>query len=152
VFPGERVWVTGTDANDNGGMWLYVAGILNPDVLSPDVDSSVLVGYPFAEQYLSFNGSPTTIYVKAADSQANAVYNLLGNQANPENPSGVQVSQPSNALVAQSNHVRNQLCPPYVRESRAVWLPQAEEQGAERALGVGLAELRRQIARAGTSL
>jgi putative ABC transport system permease protein len=103
VFPGERVWVTGTDANGNGGMWLYVAGILNPDVLSPDVDSSVLVGFPFAEQYLSFNGSPTTIYVKAADSQVDAVYNLLGNQANPENPSSVDVSQPSNALVAQAD-------------------------------------------------
>jgi putative ABC transport system permease protein len=101
VFPGERVWVTGTGANGNGGMWLYVAGILNPDVLSPDVDSSVLVGFPFAHSYLSFDGHPTTIYVKVADSQVNAVYNLLGDQANPENPSGVNVSQPSNALVAQ---------------------------------------------------
>jgi putative ABC transport system permease protein len=103
VFPGERVWVTGTGANGNGGMWLYVAGILNPDVLSPDVDSSVLVGFPFAQNYLSFDGNPTTIYVKAADAQVNAVYNLLGNQANPENPGGVDVSQPSNALVAQAD-------------------------------------------------
>jgi putative ABC transport system permease protein len=103
VFPGERVWVTGTGANGNGGMWLYVAGILNPDVLSPDVDSSVLVGFPFAQNYLSFGGNPTTIYVKAADAQVNAVYNLLGNQANPENPGGVDVSQPSNALVAQAD-------------------------------------------------
>jgi putative ABC transport system permease protein len=103
VFPGERVWVTGIGANGNGGMWLYVAGILNPDVLSPDVDSSVLVGFPFAQQDLSFDGHPTTIYLKAADSQVNAVYNLLGDQANPENPSGVDVSQPSNALVAQAD-------------------------------------------------
>ena len=103
VFPGERVWVTGTGANGNGGMWLYVAGILNPDVLSPDVDSSVLVGFPFAQNYLSFDGNPTTIYVKATDAQVNAVYNLLGNQANPENPGGVDVSQPSNALVAQAD-------------------------------------------------
>jgi putative ABC transport system permease protein len=84
-------------------MWLYVAGILNPDVLSPDVDSSVLVGFPFAQNYLSFDGNPTTIYVKATDAQVNAVYNLLGNQANPENPGGVDVSQPSNALVAQAD-------------------------------------------------
>jgi putative ABC transport system permease protein len=103
VFPGERVWVTGTGANGNGGMWLYVAGILNPDVLSPDVDSSVLVGFPFAQSYLSFDGHPTTIYVKAAYSQVNAVYNVLGYQANPQNPSGVDVSQPSNALVAQAD-------------------------------------------------
>jgi len=103
VFPGERVWVTGTGANGNGGMWLYVVGILKPDVLSPDVDSSVLVGFPFAENYLSFDGHPTTMYVKTADSRVTAVDNLLAKQANPEDPSGVQVSQPSAALVAQAD-------------------------------------------------
>jgi putative ABC transport system permease protein len=103
VFPGERVWVTGTGANGNGGLWLYVAGILDPDVLSPDVDSSVLVGFPFAEQYLSFDGSPTTIYVKATYSRVSAVYNLLGNQADPQDPSAADVSQPSSALVAQAD-------------------------------------------------
>ena len=44
-FPGERIWT--------GNMWLYVAGILKPDVLSPDIDSSVLVGYPFAGETTS---------------------------------------------------------------------------------------------------
>jgi putative ABC transport system permease protein len=103
VFPGERVWVTGTGANGNGGMWLYVAGILNPDVLSPAVDSSVLVGYPFAENYLSFNGSPATIYVKAAGNRVSTVYNLLADQANPQDPGAVDVSQPSSALIAQAD-------------------------------------------------
>jgi putative ABC transport system permease protein len=103
VFPGERVWITGTGANGNGGMWLYIAGVLNPDVLSPDVDASVLVGFPFAEQYLSFDGHPTTIYLKAAYGHVNSVDNLLANQANPEDPGGVNVSQPSNALVAQAD-------------------------------------------------
>jgi putative ABC transport system permease protein len=99
VFPGERIWVTGV--NGSGGMWLYVAGILKPDVLAPDIDSSVLVGFPFAEQYLGFDGHPSTVYVKVTDSRVNAVDNLLGAQANPENPGGTNVSQPSNALVAQ---------------------------------------------------
>ncbi len=103
VFPGERVWVTGTGTNGNGSMWLYVAGILSPDVLSPDVDSSVLVGYPFAENYLSFSGSPTTIYVKATGNRVGAVYNLLDDQASPQDPSAVDVSQPSSALVAQAD-------------------------------------------------
>jgi putative ABC transport system permease protein len=103
VLPGERIWVTGTGANGDGGVWLYVAGILSPDVLAPDVDYSVLVGFPFAESYLSFDGRPTTIYVKAADSQVNAVDNLLANQASPEDPSGVDVSQPSSALVARAD-------------------------------------------------
>ena len=105
VFPGERVWVTGTGANGNGGFWLYVAGILEPDVLASDVDSSVLVGFPFAQHYLSFDGHPGTIYLKVsgAGSQVNAVYKLLGAQANPQDPSGVSVSQPSDALVAQTD-------------------------------------------------
>jgi putative ABC transport system permease protein len=49
-------------------MWLYVAGILKPDVLAPDIDSSVLAGYPFAEKYLGFDGHPTTVYIKATSS------------------------------------------------------------------------------------
>src|SRR5579872_3250976 len=32
VFGGERVWITGV--NGSGSMWLYVAGILKPDVLA----------------------------------------------------------------------------------------------------------------------
>ena len=32
VLGGERVWITGAGG---GGMWLYVAGILRPDVLAP---------------------------------------------------------------------------------------------------------------------
>ena len=94
IFPGERVWA--------GNMWLYVTGILKPDVLGPDIDSSVLVGYPFAGRYLGFDGHPTTIYVKAADSQVNRVDNLLAAQSYPEDPAAVDVSQPSSALVAQA--------------------------------------------------
>jgi putative ABC transport system permease protein len=95
VFPGERIWVA--------NMWLYVAGILRPDVLSPDVDSSVLVGFPFAEQYLGFDGHPTTIYVKAVNSQVDHVDSLLAAQSDPEDPSVPEVSQPSSALVAQAD-------------------------------------------------
>ncbi|HEY3954710.1 MAG TPA: ABC transporter permease [Streptosporangiaceae bacterium] len=95
VFPGERIWA--------GNMWLYVAGILKPDVLSPDVDSSVLVGWPFAEQHLGFDGHPTTIYLKATASSVNRVDSLLAAQSYPEDPSSVDVSQPSSALVAQAD-------------------------------------------------
>jgi len=95
VFPGERIWA--------GNMWLYVAGILKPDLLSPDVDSSVLIGYPFAERNYGFDGHPTTVYVKAADSRVAAVDNVLGAQADPEDPSSPDVSVPSSALVAQAD-------------------------------------------------
>ena len=95
VFDGERIWA------DN--MWLYVAGILNPDVLVPGIDSSVLVGIPAAERYLGFDGHPTTIYVRAQTSKVNEVDNLLAATADPEDPSDVDVSQPSAALVAQAD-------------------------------------------------
>ncbi len=95
VFSGERIWL------DN--MWFYVAGILKPAVLAPAVDSSVLVGFPAAEHYLGFDGHPSTVYVRAQSGHVNAVNSLLGATANPQNPSEVDVSQPSSALVAQAD-------------------------------------------------
>jgi putative ABC transport system permease protein len=95
VYPGERIWA--------GNMWLYVAGILNPAVLAPDVDSSILIGFSAAEHYLGFDGHPSTIYVRAQDGHVDGVDSLLGATANPQNPGEVDVSQPSAALVAQAD-------------------------------------------------
>jgi putative ABC transport system permease protein len=96
VFPGERIWL------DN--MWFYVAGILNPAPLTPEIDSEVLVGYAAVEKYLGFNGYPTEIYVKVEPtSQTAAVDAVLAATANPAAPNEVDVSQPSSALVAQAD-------------------------------------------------
>jgi putative ABC transport system permease protein len=97
IWPGEKIWV--------GGMWFYVAGILNQATLAPEIDSSVLVGFPAAERYLGFDGHPSELYVRTQHSQSvtTAVDNLLGYQANPSDPSGVDVSQPSSALTAQAD-------------------------------------------------
>jgi putative ABC transport system permease protein len=95
VFAGERIWLN--------NMWFYVAGILNPAVLAPTIDSSVLVGFSAAEHYLSFDGHPSTVYVRAQTDQVDTVDNLLAATANPENPSEVDVSRPSSALVAQAD-------------------------------------------------
>ena len=97
IFPGERIWIS----ESSSGMWLYVAGILKPSAYAPGLNSSVMVGFPFAERYLGFDGHPSTIYVRAADDRVDAVDALLGAQANPENPGEVDVSVPSAALVAQ---------------------------------------------------
>jgi putative ABC transport system permease protein len=94
IWPGMRIWV--------GGQWFYVVGILSPAALAPEIDSSVLVGYPAAEKYLHFDGYPAEIYLRASDGHVPAVDALLGAQANPENPSEVSVSQPSDALTAQA--------------------------------------------------
>ena len=95
IYPGERIWL------DN--QWFYLAGTLKPSVLTPEIDSSVLVGFPAAQTYLGFDGHPSTIYVRAEADQVAAVDSVLAATANPENPSEVEVSQPSAALVAQAD-------------------------------------------------
>ena len=94
IWPGERIWV--------GGMWFYVTGILRPAALAPEIDSAVLVGFPAADKYLHFDGRPSEIDLRVATSQVTTVDSLLGAQANPEFPSQVSVSQPSDALTAQA--------------------------------------------------
>lgn len=95
VFAGERISLA--------GMWFYVAGILRPAALAPEIDSSALVGFPAAARYLDFDGHPSEIYVRAHTSQVDAVDNVLAATANPEAPSNVDVSQPSSALVARAD-------------------------------------------------
>jgi putative ABC transport system permease protein len=94
VLPGERVWL--------GGQWFYVAGILAPAVLAPEIDDSVLVGFPAAHRYLGFDRHPTTIYVRARTDQVAAVQSVLARTADPEHPEETNVSQPSAALVARA--------------------------------------------------
>ncbi|HEY2305015.1 MAG TPA: ABC transporter permease [Streptosporangiaceae bacterium] len=95
IWPGERIWA--------GGQWFYLAGILHPAVLAPEIDSAVLVGFPAAEKYLGFDGHPSTIYLRTQQDQVEAVDSILANTANPENPNQVDVSQPSSALVARAD-------------------------------------------------
>jgi putative ABC transport system permease protein len=93
IYPGERIWV--------GNHWFYLAGILKPAVLTPNIDSSVLVGFKAAENYLGFDGHPSTIYLRATTDEVSAVYSVLAATANPQNPNEVDVSQPSNTLTAE---------------------------------------------------
>jgi putative ABC transport system permease protein len=99
IRPGMRIWI--------GSQWFYVTGILSPvpDVLAPEIDSAVLVGFPAAEKYLHFDGHPSEIYVRTVDTQAatTRVDSLLGAQASPEDSSQVTVSQPSDALTAAAD-------------------------------------------------
>jgi putative ABC transport system permease protein len=94
IYPGERIWV--------GNQWFYVVGILNPAPLTPEIDAAVLVGFPAAETYLGSDGHPSTIYLRARTSQVAAVQSVLAATASPENPNAVNVSQPSDTLVARA--------------------------------------------------
>jgi putative ABC transport system permease protein len=89
----QRIWID--------GRWFVVAGILNRLPLAPEIDQSVLVGWPEATSELGFNGYPTRIYVRAATDKVAAVDNLLAATADPECPDQVAVSRPSDALAAR---------------------------------------------------
>jgi putative ABC transport system permease protein len=95
LYPGERIWVA--------GQWFYLAGILGPAELTPEIESSVLVGFPAAERYLASNGHANTIYIRTRSEQVNAVHSVLAQTANPQAPDEVDVSQPSAALVARAD-------------------------------------------------
>jgi putative ABC transport system permease protein len=97
IYPSERIWVVGP----RGGQWFYLAGVLRPAVLAPEIDSSALIGYPAAARYLGFDGHPSQIYLRARTDRVTAVHDLLGATSNPEHPEQVTVGRPSDALVAQ---------------------------------------------------
>jgi len=103
VLPDQRIWL--------GGQWFAVAAILQPSVLVPDIDNSALVGYPAAQEHLGYVspsrgrnevGPPTSIHVRTATGQEEAVQALLARTANPEAPNEVNVSRPSDALTARA--------------------------------------------------
>jgi len=84
-----------------GGRWFTVIGILDKAPLAAELDSSALVGWPAAETYLGFDGHPTTVYARTADSEVDAVRAVLAATANPQAPNEVRVSRPSDALAAR---------------------------------------------------
>lgn len=95
LFPGERIWV--------GGKWLYLAGVLAPAPLAQGIEGAVLIGFPAAKLYYGFDGHPNTIYVRARNSEVEAVQSVLAATANPQAPNEVNVSQPSAALTARAD-------------------------------------------------
>jgi putative ABC transport system permease protein len=90
-----QVWI--------GGHRFTVVGILNPVQLETPMDSMAFIGFPIAEQYFSFDGHPTELFVRTvnAPSQVNAVAVVLPATVNPKNPSTVQVGEPAEILQAE---------------------------------------------------
>ncbi|MDH6220991.1 putative ABC transport system permease protein [Streptomyces pseudovenezuelae] len=91
--PEVKVWL--------GGHWFTVVGLLAPNELLPDLDSNAMVGWAEAEKDLGFDGYPTSVYTRAEESAVNEVQAKLGATANPEFPSEVDVSRPSDVLAAK---------------------------------------------------
>ncbi|MER7273952.1 ABC transporter permease [Dactylosporangium sp. NPDC000244] len=93
--------VTGNDRVWLSGHWYTVVGILRPFVLAPEIDQAALVSFASAGRLLGYDGHPSRIYVRAETEHTAAVARLLAPTADPEHPSDVSVSRPSDALTAQ---------------------------------------------------
>jgi putative ABC transport system permease protein len=91
---GVRVWL--------GDRWFTVVGILEPVELASELDSSAFVGVPVAENLFEYDGSPSTIYVRSDVDFIDDVRAVLGQTANPEDPSEVEVTRPSDVLEAKA--------------------------------------------------
>ncbi|WP_436533358.1 ABC transporter permease [Actinoplanes sp. HUAS TT8] len=78
-----------------------VVGILATTPLTPDIDRSVLVGWPVARSELGFDGHPTVLYVQADEDRIEDVRGVLAETISPERPGAVMVTRPSDALAAK---------------------------------------------------
>jgi putative ABC transport system permease protein len=89
-----RVWL--------GDHWFTVAGILAPLPLAPELDRAALVGYPVAAELFGTERHASKVYVRADPDRVAAARALLPATANPESPSEVDVSRPSDGLAARA--------------------------------------------------
>lgn len=85
-----------------GGTWFTVVGIMKPALLDPNLDTTVFIGLPVAERLFRTQPNPSEIYVRTDQNHVPSVASLLAPTADPQNPDGVQVSRPSDALEARA--------------------------------------------------
>jgi putative ABC transport system permease protein len=93
--------VTGDPRVYLGGQWFTVIGVLGPAELDSTIDAAALVGYPAARERLGFDGAPTTVYERSTNETVAGLVPKLARIANPADPSGIEVSRPSDVLVAR---------------------------------------------------
>lgn len=91
---GSMVWL--------GGQQFTVVGILDSTPLAPELDSTALVGDPVARDLLDYTGTPTMIFERSSEERVAAVRELLPPTINPQAPTSVKVSRPSDALAAKN--------------------------------------------------
>ena len=94
--------VTGHLLIDLGNMWFSVVGILRPILLDSTLDSNVYISLPVAERMFHVRANPSEIYLRANVNHVGGVSGLLAPTADPQQPEGVNVSRPSDALEARA--------------------------------------------------
>jgi putative ABC transport system permease protein len=85
-----------------GNTWFVVVGILEPVLLDSGLDGDAFISLPVAERMFQTKPNASEIYVRASVNDVNRVANLLAPTADPQQPDGVQVSRPSDALEARA--------------------------------------------------
>jgi putative ABC transport system permease protein len=85
-----------------GNTWFTVIGVLEPALLDSSLDSTVFISLPIAERLFHLKPNPSEIYVRANTDHVRQVSGLLAPTADPQQPDGVQVSRPSDALEARA--------------------------------------------------
>ncbi len=83
------------------GTWFTVVGIMKAIPLYPNLDASVFVDQSFAVAHLGADTAPGTVYVVTDPDQVDAVRNVLPATADPEEPTSVEVSRPTDAIAAK---------------------------------------------------
>ena len=91
-----------SDSDGHGGQYVTVLGVLAPVPLAPELDTSALVGTPFAAAHLGFDGKPTRIYLRSDPDRVSDVRGVLAPTASPSDPGSVSVGRPSDLLVARA--------------------------------------------------
>ncbi len=94
VGDGVFVWL--------GEQWVEVIGVLEPFVLAADLDRAAIVGVDAAEDFLNQDLAPGTVYLRVDPDLVNETRELIPRSVDPENPEEVEVSRPSDVLVAQA--------------------------------------------------
>jgi putative ABC transport system permease protein len=85
-----------------GGHWFAVVGVLDPVPLAADIDRSVTIGYDVGQRLFDIDASASTVRIRTDPDMTDEVASLLGATANPEAPSEVEVTQPTDALAAKA--------------------------------------------------
>jgi putative ABC transport system permease protein len=85
-----------------GNQWFTVVGVLKPVVLDSTLDSTAFISLPVAERLFQLAPNASEIYMRANVNDVNQVANLVPATTDPQDPSGVSVSRPSDALAARA--------------------------------------------------
>lgn len=108
VLGSEAAERLGIDRVGNGtliwmaGRWVEVIGILDPFILSSDLDRSVFISIDVAVEYFDTEEIPTALYLRVDPDWVLQTRDLLPATVDPENPEEVEVSRPSDVLEAEA--------------------------------------------------